>query len=261
VLNLSRNLTMTLRRPYVPGRVLGRLLALAACCAGWLAAPPARADMPMPETVDFNRDVRPIFSNNCYACHGFDANKRKANLRLDRKEGLFTALKGRMPVVPGKPEQSELYRRITAHDPDERMPEKSFNKSLTDRQVAIVRKWIEQGAQWKGHWAYIKPARPVEPAVDQPGFVRSPVDKFVLAKLKEHNLSPSPEADKVTLIRRLSFDLTGLPPTPEEVQAFSQDKSADAYEKLVERLLASPHFGERMAQYWLDLVRYADTIG
>ncbi len=114
-------------------------------------AQPARAETPGPDTIDFNRDVRAIFSDNCYACHGPDANKRKANLRLDIKDGLFTAIKGRKPVVPGKPEQSELYKRITNPDPDERMPEKSFNKSLTDRQIAIVRKWIEQGAQWKGH--------------------------------------------------------------------------------------------------------------
>ena len=217
--------------------------------------------MPIPDKIDFNRDVRAIFSDNCFACHGFDANKRKANLRLDTKEGLFTPIKGRTPVVAGKPDESELYKRITEHDPDERMPEKSFNKSLTDRQIAIVRKWIEQGAQWKGHWSYLKPARPAEPAVDPSEFVRNPIDKFVLARLKEHNLAPSPQADRVTLIRRLSFDLTGLPPTPQEVQAFVNDPSSDAYEKLVDRLLASPAYGERMAAYWLDLVRYADTIG
>ena len=203
---------------------------LIACILGLLGlAPAARADVPIPDTIDFNRDVRPIFSDNCFACHGFDANKRKANLRLDTKEGLFTAIKGRVPVAAGKPEQSELYKRITSHDPDERMPERSFNKSLTERQVAVLRKWIEQGAQWKGHWSYIKPARPPEPAAEQAGFTRHALDTFVFAQLKEHNLSPSPEADKVTLIRRLSFALTGLPPTHAEVQAFVNDGSADAY--------------------------------
>jgi len=170
------------------------------------------------------------------------------------------------PVIVTRPEEapdeSELIKRITSHDPDEVMPEKSFNKSLTERQIAVVRKWIEQGAEWKGHWSYLAPVRPAEPAAEGPaGFVRNPIDKFVLAKLKEHNLSPSPEADKVTLIRRLSFDVTGLPPTPQEVKAFVEDTSTDAYEKLVDRLLASPAYGERMAEYWLDLVRYADTSG
>jgi mono/diheme cytochrome c family protein len=241
---------------------LCRFLAAACLIAAASLAPAARADVPVPEKIDFNRDVRAVFSDNCYACHGFDANQRKADLRLDTKEGLFTAIKGRKPVVPGKPDESELFKRITSHDPDEVMPEKSFNKTLTARQVAIVRKWIEQGAEWKGHWSYIQPVRAAAPPAGGPaGFVRNPIDTFVLAKLKEHNLSPSPEADKVSLIRRLSFDLTGLPPTPQEVQAFLGDASSDAYDKLVDRLLASPAYGERMAEYWLDLVRYADTIG
>src|SRR5687767_10965399 len=214
-----------------------------------------RADVPIPQTIDFNRDVRPILSDNCFACHGFDANKRKADLRLDVEDGI----KG--VVVAGKPGVSEVVKRITHKDPDEMMPPPESGKALTARQIAILTKWVEQGAVWKGHWSYIKPVRPAEPAVAQAGFNRNPIDKFVLAKLKEQNLSPSPEADRVTLIRRLSFDLTGLPPTPQEVEAFVEDPSSDAYEKLVDRLLASPAYGERMAQYWLDLVRYADTIG
>jgi mono/diheme cytochrome c family protein len=249
---------MTISRPSLA------LAAFAAVLIAPLVARPAQAEMPLPETIDFNRDVRAIFSDNCFACHGFDANKRKANLRLDTKDGLFTARKGRVPVVPGKPDQSELYKRITHPDPSERMPEKSFNKSLTDRQIAIVRKWIEQGAQWKGHWSYIKPVRTAVPDVQvtqRPEFVRGPIDKFVLAKLKEQNLAPSADADRVTLIRRVTVDLTGLPPTPEEVKAFVNDGSTDAYEKVVDRLLASPAYGERMAAYWLDLVRYADSIG
>ena len=163
--------------------------------------------------------------------------------------------------MPGKPDASELMRRVTATDPDERMPDPKSNKKLSARDIAMLKKWIEQGAPWQGHWAYIKPSRPAAPNVEQPGFVKNPIDRFVLARLKEAGLTPSPEADKATLIRRLSLDLTGLPPTPKEVQAFVDDTSPDAYEKLVDRMLASPHFGERMAVFWLDLVRFADTIG
>ena len=214
----------------------------------------ARADVPLPEKVDFNRDVRPILSENCFACHGFDANQRKAELRLDTKEGVADAVKGAKT-------HDDLLKRIRSSDPDEMMPPPESGKHLTERQKAILARWVGQGAQYKGHWSYIKPTRPAVPAVEQPGFVRNPVDRFVLAKLKELNLVPSPEADRVTLIRRLSFDLTGLPPTPAETKAFVEDVSSDAYEKLVDRLLASPAYGERMAAYWLDLVRYADSIG
>ena len=231
----------------LPSRLLVLLVVLA-------AASFARADAPMPEKVDFNRDVRPILSENCFACHGFDANKRKAELRLDTKEGVADAVKGAKT-------NDDLLKRIRSSDPDEVMPPHESGKHLTDRQKAILSRWVEQGAEYKGHWSYIKPARPAVPAMEQPGFVRNPVDRFVLAKLKELNLAPSPEADRVTLIRRLSFDLTGLPPTPQETNAFVEDVSSDAYEKLVDRLLASTAYGERMAAYWLDLVRYADSIG
>jgi hypothetical protein len=212
----------------------------------------------LPEKVDFNRDVRPIFADACYQCHGPDKGHRKAGLRLDTREGMF----GKQGVItPGKPEKSEIYLRLVATDPGERMPQAAANKKVTARQVALVKKWIEQGAEYKGHWAYIKPVRPTTPDADEPGFVRNPVDRFVLAGLKQVGLDHAPEADRVTLIRRLSFDLTGLPPTRAEVDAFLADRSPDAYEKVVDRLLASPHYGERMAMYWLDLVRYADSIG
>ena len=239
---------------------------LSACAAALLSLlsvhAPARADMPVPEKVEFNRDVRLILSDKCFACHGFDKAARKADLRLDMKEGLFGKLEeGGVPVVPGKPDQSEVYKRITAADPDDVMPPKKFHKKLEKREIEIIKRWIEQGAVWQGHWAYVKPVKAPAPAVEEPKFVRNAVDKFVLAKLKEQNLKPSGEADRVTLIRRLSFDLTGLPPAKADVDAFVNDKSPDAYEKLVEKLLASPHFGERMAMYWLDLVRYADSIG
>ncbi len=207
--------------------------------------------------VDFNRDVRPILSDNCYACHGFDKNARKAELRLDTREGLFTQRKdGRTPAVPGKPGESEMVRRLLSHDPDEAMPPAKFNKTVTPAQVETIRAWIEQGAVYKGHWAYIPPTRPA-----LPDGAANPIDAFIGATLKEQGLTRAPEADPVTLIRRVSFDLTGLPPTKAEVDAFVNDQSPNAYEKLVDRLLASPAYGERMAVFWLDIVRYADSIG
>jgi hypothetical protein len=219
------------------------------------------ATPPLPQTIDFNRDIRPILSENCYFCHGPDKNKRKADLRLDTHDGLFSHIKNHTTVVPGHPEQSELFRRVTLSDPDERMPDPKSNKRLSDRQIALLKKWIEQGAPWKGHWAYLPLARPEPPAINDPGFVHNEIDRFILAGLKDAALKHAPEADRVTLIRRLSFDLTGLPPKEADVQAFVNDTSLDAYDKLVDRLLSSPQFGERMAVWWLDLVRYADTIG
>ena len=230
----------------------GFLLLLIAASSYALAA-----QRPLPTGIDFNRDIRPIFSENCYACHGPDKNKRKADLRLDTKDGILSTLKTSQNVVPGHPEQSELFRRVTAVDPDERMPDPKSNKKLADRQIALIKKWIEQGAPWKGHWAYLPVERPTPPqdAGD------NPIDGFVLAGLKQAGLTAAPEADRVTLIRRLSFDLIGLPPTPEEVHQFVSDDRPDAYQRLVNRLISSPHFGERMAMWWLDLVRYADSIG
>jgi hypothetical protein len=212
----------------------------------------------LPAKVDFNRDIRPIFADACYQCHGPDKGQRKAGLRLDTRAGIFGK---RSTVAPGKPEESEIYRRLVADDTTERMPRAASNKTLTSRQIALVKRWIEQGAEYKGHWAYIQPTRPQVPAAAEAGFVRNPVDRFILARLKEVGLEHAPEADRITLIRRLSFDLIGLPPTRAEVDAFVADQSPAAYEKLVDRLLASPHYGERMAMYWLDLVRYADSIG
>jgi hypothetical protein len=222
----------------------------------------AKAAAPnIPQTIDFNRDVRPILSANCYFCHGPDKNKRKADLRLDTQEGLFAVIKNDTIVAPGKPDQSELFRRVTASDPEQRMPDPKSNKRLSDRQIEILKRWIEQGAPWKGHWAYLPVSYPTPPATSDEKFVHNDIDKFILAGLKEAGLTHGPQADRVTLIRRLSFDLTGLPPNESDVQAFVDDQSADAYERVVDRLLASPQFGERMASWWLDLVRYADTIG
>ena len=240
---------------------LCRTLPLLLCVAGW-ACPvvgAAEVNAPAPERIDFNRDVRPILSENCFFCHGPDKDKRKAGLRLDTKEGLFTAIKKRHPAVPGKPDESEIYKRLITSDDDERMPDPNSGKSLSPREIAVIKRWIEQGAEFKGHWAYIKPSRPEVPAA--PTGALNAIDAFLAAKLEQHRLGFSAEADRVTLIRRLHFDLLGLPPTPAQVDAFVNDPSPAAYDRLVDQLLASPHFGERMAIYWLDLVRFADTIG
>ncbi len=219
------------------------------------------ADAPLPAVIEFNRDVRPILSENCYACHGPDANKREAELRLDTEAGLFGKGAKKPPIVPAKLDESELIKRVTSPAPEHLMPPVDSGRKLSARDIAVLKKWVEQGAKWQGHWAFIKPVRAAVPNVAEPGFTRNEIDRFVLAKLQAAGLKHAAEADRVTLIRRLSFDLTGLPPTPEDVDKFVSDTSPDAYEKLVERVLESPHYGERMALYWLDLVRFADTAG
>lgn len=216
---------------------------------------------PLPDRVDFNRDIRPILSDNCFYCHGPDKNKRQADLRLDTQEGLREDLGGYQAAVPGKPDESEIVRRITTADADDLMPPAETGKKLSPRDIALIRKWIEQGAEYKGHWLYIPPLRPVVPAVENDAFVRNDIDRFILARLHSEGIKPSPEADRATLIRRVSFDLTGLPPDPEQVERLLGDDSPRWYERYVESLLASPHYGERMAMYWLDLVRFADTVG
>jgi len=214
-------------------------------------------------SVQFSRDVRPIFAENCFACHGPDNNARKANLRLDTKEGLFEQTPKRGPaVVAGQPEKSELWKRIITTDPDDVMPPPKSHKTLTPEQKEKLKQWILAGAPWQGHWAYIKPEHPSIPAVQTPGFtIRNPIDAFVLAKLQSKGLKPAPEADRRTLARRLSLDLTGLPPKPETVEAFVNDRSSDYYKKFVRKLMASPAWGEHRSRYWLDAARYADTHG
>ncbi|MGE5193659.1 MAG: DUF1549 domain-containing protein, partial [Deltaproteobacteria bacterium] len=211
--------------------------------------------------VEFNRDIRPILSDNCYQCHGPDKAQRKADLRLDTEEGATADLGGRRAVVPGNLEHSELYQRLIADDEKDRMPPAKSGKKLTKTQIDLFRRWIEQGAKWQKHWAFLPPVAVAPPKVRNPARVRNPIDEFVLGRLEREGLSPAPEADKTTLIRRVSLDLTGLPPTPAEVDAFLADDSSDAYEKVVDRLLASTRFGERMAVRWLDGARYADTNG
>ncbi len=212
-------------------------------------------------TVEFNRDIRPILAENCFACHGPDKAKRKADLRLDNQEGAFADLGGRFALVAGKPADSELYKRLIESDPKRRMPSASTGKVLSKQQIDLVRQWIEQGAKYQKHWSFITPTRPDLPKVRDHKWPRNGVDRFILARLESEGLKPSAEADRRLLLRRLSFDLVGLPPTPEEVGAFLADDSPRAYEKAVDRLLASKHFGERLALYWLDLVRYGDTGG
>jgi mono/diheme cytochrome c family protein len=211
--------------------------------------------------VTFNRDVRPILSDICFQCHGPDKNKRKADLRLDAEEALFDDRGGYRILVKGKPDQSELYRRITAPEGEGHMPPKASGRKLTPAQIDSIRHWIEQGAVWQKHWAFMTPTRPSLPPVKNPDWTRNGIDHFVLARLEKEGLTPSREADRTTLIRRVTLDLTGLPPTPAEVDAFLADTGPDAYERLVDRLLASPGYGERMAIPWLDAARYADTNG
>jgi hypothetical protein len=213
-------------------------------------------------TVDFNREVRPILSANCFKCHGIDDGARKAKLRLDVRDTAIAPVKsGKIAIVPGAPDSSELVRRVFSSDPDVVMPPASTHVTLTADQKRVLREWIGQGAPYATHWAFVAPVQAPLPAVSRAEWVRNPIDRFVLARLDAEGLKPSPEADRYTLIRRLSLDLIGLPPTPEEADAFAKDASPDAYEKVVDRLLASPHYGERWARRWLDLARYADTNG
>ena len=217
------------------------------------------------QPIDFNRDIRPLLSDRCFACHGPDNNKRKADLRLDTREGALAPLDDEgslFTVVPGDPDKSELFYRIITDDPDDLMPPpESKLPGFTEDEIALLRRWIEQGANYSDLWTFVSVTKPEEPDVEGEDWVRNPIDSFVLEKLEAAGIAPSPEADRRTLIRRLSFDLTGLPPTPEEVDAFLADESSDAYEKVVDRLLASDAYGERMAVEWLDAARYADTSG
>ena len=211
--------------------------------------------------VDFNRDVRPLLSDKCFACHGPDARHVKGDLRLDLRESAVRKNKnGRAAIVPGDPSRSELVARLRSKDPDDVMPPPDFHKDLKPAEISVLQDWIKEGAQYDQHWAYRDLAWPEVPDVGG-NRVRNAIDRFVQAGLHRRERKPSPEADRITLIRRLSFDLLGLPPTPDAVDRFVTDKSDNAYERLVDSLLKSPHYGERMAIYWLDLVRYADTRG
>ena len=209
------------------------------------------------EPLNFNRDIRPILSENCFYCHGVDGNKREADLRLDVREDALAM----EAIMPGSLEDSEMYYRIHSEDEDEIMPPPESNRILTAEQKKILDRWIKEGAQYEKHWAFVAPIKKQVPQVRKPNWVRNPIDGFILSELERRNLEPSPEAKKEVLIKRLYADLIGLPPSPEEVDTYMNDTSSDAYEKVVDHLLASPHYGERMAMEWLDAARYADSNG
>ncbi|NQV25465.1 MAG: DUF1553 domain-containing protein [Rhodopirellula sp.] len=212
------------------------------------------------DDVDFNRDVRPILSDLCFTCHGPDANTREAELRLDQESAVF-AKRDTPLIVPGKPLESELIRRLLSTDDDERMPPPESKKQPTAAQKATLQRWIAQGAKWATHWAYVPPARMTPPAVGHENAVRNEIDRFILRRVEAAGLAPSQPADETTLVRRLFLDLIGLPPKPEDVDAYLARQDPQKYEKLVDRLLTSKHYGERLAIYWLDVVRYADSNG
>jgi hypothetical protein len=214
-----------------------------------------------PSAIEFNRDVRPILSDKCFGCHGPDATAKGIPLRLDREQTAKADLGGRRAIVEGDPASSELVRRVTAERKALRMPPVTSGHALSDAEIGTLQQWIAEGARWQQHWSFLPPRRPELPAVRNSSWVGNPIDRFVLARLEREGITPSAEADRETLIRRVSLDLTGLPPTPDEIDRFLKDSSPKAYEKLVDRLLASPRFGERMSIRWLDGARYADTNG
>jgi hypothetical protein len=234
---------------------------LCLCASLSAAAAPALPQQKPADTISFNKQIRPILADNCYLCHGPDKGTRKAGLRLDNHDGALQGVKGRPSIVPGNSAASELVKRITSSDLNYKMPQKDSGRTLTPKQVALLKQWVDEGAQYEPHWSYVVPQKKAPPSVKDAAWCRNPVDAFITAELEKEGVQHAPEADKRTLIRRLSFDLLGLPPSPEEVDAFVADNSAQAYERLVDRLLGSPHYGERMAVYWLDLVRFADTVG
>jgi mono/diheme cytochrome c family protein len=251
-------------RPLLP-LVLPSLLAVTALGTPALAEADPGAETTA-RSVDFNRDVRPILSKNCFACHGADEQHREGGLRLDlRGDAIKPLADGKTAIVPGHTDRSELVRRIASTDADERMPPANANSTLTDDQRRILTQWIREGAGYTRHWSFEKPVRPQLPRLaaiaGRPEWPANPVDLFIGVKLQSAGLAPSPPADPYTLIRRLSLDLRGLPPTPAEVEEFVRDSNPSAYERLVDRMLADPAFGERCARPWLDLARYADSAG
>ncbi len=247
------------------------LLVLALGCADGALADAAKAKFahhskpvaasPQLPRLEYLRDIRPLLAANCFTCHGMDDKKRQAGLRLDTPEGAYAkSLEGDTPIKPGKPLSSEVYLRIVART-GAKMPPDGSGKRLSPDNIATLKRWIEEGGKYAAHWAFQAPRRPNAPKVKNAAWVRGPIDAFIAARLEREGLSPSPEADRYTLIRRVSLDLIGLPPTPVEAKAFLADHSPDAYAKVVDRLLASPHFGEKWARKWLDIARYADSAG
>ena len=237
---------------YLTGTTVVILVAAATCIAGGSGKP---------DPIEYNRDVRPILSDRCYQCHGPDAARRKADLRLDDETSAKAPRDGGPAIVPGERDGSELYRRITAKDATERMPPAKSGKSLTSGEIEMLGRWIDQGAKWQPHWSFIPPVNPSVPQLGNRDRIKNPIDEYIQGRLETEGLKPSAEAARGILIRRVTLDLTGLPPKPEEIDAFEHDTSPDAYEKVVDRLLASPRLGERLATRWLSAARYADTNG
>ncbi len=253
-------MNVTMKKPVLPG--CGIVLLL--CVLYVTGCNPFSGTAPLPKTIDYNFHIRPILSDNCFVCHGPDANQRKEDLRLDRGESAYAALKDyedRHAIVPGNPEASEVYFRISTDDTSLVMPPPSSYMSLTDREIRLIKKWIEQGAAYKPHWAFVPPPKTPLPAIKRAAWAANEIDYFILEKLAEIGLSPNEEADKERLLKRVSFDITGVPPALELQEKFLQDASPDAYEKIVDELLASLHYGEKMAVHWLDVARYADSHG
>jgi hypothetical protein len=243
------------------------LLIFVALAGTWVACmhPNESGGDALPETVSYNFHIRPILSDKCFKCHGPDVSKMEAHLRLDKPEFAFAALqetKGAYAIVPGKPEESELYKRISSTDSSYLMPlPESHLGALTPYEIKLFEKWIKQGAHYEPHWAFQKPKKTALPDVKQKQWARNEIDYFILSKLEQKGLQPNAEADKERLYKRLCFDLTGLPPTPEATQQFVKDSSADAYARAVDALLALPQYGEKMAVHWMDVARYADSYG
>ena len=236
------------------------LLGLASIILGltMMGTAPARAD----DKPRYNRDIRPILAENCFACHGPDSASRKADLRLDRRQDATRELPtGVVPVVPGDPDTSELVFRIEESDPSVTMPPPELHKSLTESQKELLKRWIADGAEYEPHWSFIAPTQPAIPTVSNENWVRNPIDRFILNRLDSATLSPAQEADPATLARRAALDVTGLPPAPALLRSFLQDQAPGAYERYIDRLLDSPAWGEARARGWLDAARYADTHG
>ncbi|MBC8117637.1 MAG: DUF1549 domain-containing protein, partial [Candidatus Saccharimonas sp.] len=243
---------------------LSLLLIIVTLCAASFRSPVFAADETSPREIRFNRDVRPILSDKCWACHGPDVKTRQAELRLDTDEGAKAVRDGHAAIVPGDLTKSELVRRIRSTDPDELMPPPKHPKQLTAAEKSLLEEWIKQGAKYEGHWAFVPMQRPEPPRVSSENERRvvNNIDRFVLQAIEQHGLKTLvPEAARERLIRRVTFDLTGLPPSPTEVEAFVKDSSPEAYERVIDRLLKSPRYGERMTSEWLDVARYADTHG
>ncbi|MBC8166872.1 MAG: DUF1549 domain-containing protein, partial [Bryobacteraceae bacterium] len=247
-----------LAQPALTFSLKSRLFPASACIAAMLSAMPVWA---AGKPVSFQREVRPILAENCFQCHGPDATTRMAGLRLDLKEAALQVRKNGAAVTPGKPEASLLYQRIVAPEAGRKMPPASSHRTLTTQQISVLKQWIEESAPWQEHWAFKAPVRSPLPAVRNAAWVRTPIDNFILAKIEGAGLTPAPEASRRTLIRRVALDTTGLPPTLAELDQYLNDTRPNAFERMVDRYLASPHYGEHRARYWLDAARYGDTHG